>query len=80
MIKKLKVATGGGSMAAGSHFHVVEMDMINSFTARSLLWNLPRQGPTKRGQCLCWNCELARVQRMCLCPQACTACMHRALN
>ena len=54
---KVKVATGSGEKE-GSKFHCVEIDLINTFAARSLFWDLPRTGPTKRGRVKSYNWEV----------------------
>ena len=58
VITRLQLSTGSGE-TTGSHFHRVEIEMVNTFAARSLLWELPRQGPTKRGRRLCYNWEVS---------------------
>ena len=58
IISKLKVATGGGS-TTGSHLHRVEIDPVNHFAAKCLLFDLPRQGPKQKGQTVRYNWQVA---------------------
>ena len=54
---KVKVAAGSGEKE-GSKYHCVEIDLINTFAARSILWDLPRTGPTRRGSVKSFNWEV----------------------
>ena len=57
VLSKLRVATGSGE-TTGSKYHTLELECINIPAARNLLWGLNAQGPTKRGDKLCWNWEV----------------------
>ena len=63
---KVRIATGPGE-SVGSKYHTIEMDLININTAKSLFWDLPRTGPTKRGKKTCFNWEVKAGQADMLC-------------
>ena len=54
IIQKVQVPHGPGN-TTGSQRHVVTVDLINEFAAKSLLYDLRREGPTKRGTRRCFN-------------------------
>lgn len=45
---KVRIATGPGEHEGSKH-HSLEIDLVNVYTAKSLFWDVPRTGPTKRG-------------------------------
>ena len=78
VIKRLRVATGSGE-TTGSHMHKIDLDMVNAYAAKSLLWNIPRQGPTRRGQTICWNWQVC-LHMCCACGVCQHGCAESALN
>ena len=54
ILAKIQVPHGPGS-TTGSQRHEVKIKLMNEYAAKSLLWDIPRQGPTKRGARRCFN-------------------------
>ena len=56
IINCVKIAKGSGN-TQGSHYHCVEVDLVNLHVAKTLFWGLPRTGPHMRGKKKCYNWE-----------------------
>ena len=62
LISCVKISKGPGA-TTGSHYHSITIDLVNAHVAKSIFWNLPRSGPTKRGDKICYNWE-AKVEHI----------------
>ena len=62
IISCVKISKGPGN-TTGSHYHSVTIDLVNLHTAKAIFYELPRTGPWKRGEKICYNWE-AKAEHM----------------